>query len=73
MRRTVVACALTLAACGSLAAGSANALAADNPGVKVGDKAPDFKLTDQTGTKRSLGDFLKNGPVALVFYRSASW
>jgi hypothetical protein len=73
MRPIVAACALTFAACGSLSAGPTNAPTADGPGVKVGEKAPDFKLMDQTGAERSLADFLKNGPVALVFYRSASW
>jgi hypothetical protein len=72
MRRIVAACALALGAQGFLA-GSPSVLGAESPGVKVGDKAPDFKLTDQTGAERSLGDFLKNGPVALVFHRSASW
>jgi peroxiredoxin len=41
--------------------------------VKVGDKAPAFTLTDQAGKERSLDEFLKNGPVAVVFYRSARW
>lgn len=42
-------------------------------GIKVGEKAPDFKLKDQHGKERQLNALLKNGPVALVFYRSASW
>jgi hypothetical protein len=46
---------------------------AEPPGVKVGAKAPAFKLKDQAGTERSLDDLLKKGPVALVFHRSASW
>lgn len=53
------------------------ASAADPPpektGIKVGEKAPAFKLKDQTGTERELAALLKDGPVALVFYRSASW
>lgn len=53
------------------------AVAADPPaektGLKVGEKAPEFKLKDQTGTERELKALLKDGPVALVFYRSASW
>jgi hypothetical protein len=52
-------------------------IAADPPeektGLKVGEKAPDFKLKDQTGTERSLEALRKDGPVALVFFRSASW
>ena len=44
-----------------------------NTGVAVGQKAPSFQLKDQTGTERSLEEFLKQGKVALVFYRSADW
>lgn len=51
--------------------------AADPPpektGIKVGEMAPTFKLKDQAGTERELAALLKDGPVALVFYRSASW
>jgi hypothetical protein len=47
--------------------------AKDPPGVKVGQKAQKFTLKDQAGKERSLDDLLKGGPVALVFYRSASW
>ena len=42
-------------------------------GLKVGEKAPAFKLKDQNGKERTLEEFLKEGKVALVFYRSASW
>lgn len=57
---------------------AASAPAADPPsdektGIKVGEKAPAFKLKDQTGEERELSALLKRGPVALVFYRSASW
>jgi peroxiredoxin len=45
----------------------------EQPGLKVGDKAPPFTLLDQTGKERSLGEFLGRGRVAIVFYRSASW
>ena len=46
---------------------------AEKTGLKVGEKAPQFNLKDQTGKERSLQEVLKDGPVALVFYRSASW
>ena len=42
-------------------------------GLKVGEKAPAFALKDQTGKERTLDEFVKQGKVALVFYRSASW
>jgi cytochrome oxidase Cu insertion factor (SCO1/SenC/PrrC family) len=45
----------------------------DQPGLKVGEKAPKFKLKDQDGNERSLDDLLKKRKVALVFYRSADW
>ncbi len=46
---------------------------ADKTGLKVGAKAPAFTLKDQAGKDRSLADLLKQGNVALVFYRSANW
>ena len=56
---------------------TAHAKAADPPpektGLKVGAKAPAFKLKDQNGQERTLDEFVKKGKVALVFYRSASW
>jgi cytochrome oxidase Cu insertion factor (SCO1/SenC/PrrC family) len=42
-------------------------------GVRVGAQAPSFHLKDQHGNERSLGEFLKKGNVALVFFRSARW
>ena len=44
-----------------------------NAGLATGQKAPAFKLKDQTGTERTLDEYLENGKVALVFYRSADW
>jgi cytochrome oxidase Cu insertion factor (SCO1/SenC/PrrC family) len=56
-------------------ANGANAGAApeEKTGLRVGEKAPEFTLKDQSGTERSLRDLLKGGPVAIVFYRSAGW
>ena len=42
-------------------------------GLKVGEKAPAFKLKDQDGKERTLEEFTKKGMVALVFHRSAGW
>ena len=36
--------------------------------VKVGDKAPDFELPDQSGNTVRLGDFLGKKTVVLYFY-----
>ena len=41
------------------------------PGIKVGEKAPDFVLNNALGKAVSLKDKLKQGPVILVFYRGA--
>jgi len=43
-----------------------------NPGLKVGEKAPDFILGNAFGETISLYDELSKGPVILVFYRG-SW
>ena len=38
------------------------------PKIKVGDTAPDFTLSDQSGKKVSLHDFKGKKNVALAFY-----
>lgn len=42
-------------------------------GIKVGENAPDFTLKDQNGEEHSLSGMLEEGPVALIFSRSAQW
>jgi len=42
-----------------------------SPGLKLGEKAPDFTLTNAFGQKVKLSVVLKNGPVILSFYRGA--
>ncbi|UXX97893.1 peroxiredoxin [Streptomyces sp. AD2-2] len=39
--------------------------------MDVGDKVEDFTLPDETGTERSLGGLLAEGPVVLFFYPAA--
>ena len=39
------------------------------PGLVVGDRAPDFTLSDQLGRLVRLAEILAQGPVILVFYR----
>ena len=39
--------------------------------MKAGELAPDFELPDETGTKRKLSEFLRDGPVVLFFYPAA--
>ena len=44
---------------------------AEPSGLKVGDKAPDFTVVDQTGKEVSLSSTLEEGKVILTFYRGA--
>lgn len=39
--------------------------------MDVGDEVADFELSDETGTRRRLSEFLANGPVVLFFYPAA--
>ena len=45
----------------------------EGPGLKVGEKAPTFKLNDQHGKPLASAKLLGKEKVALVFYRSADW
>ncbi len=63
-----------MAAVALAGAGRADDAPEGKTGLKVGAKAPAFKLKDQSGKERSLAEFLKAGDhVAIVFYRSADW
>lgn len=42
-----------------------------DPGLKVGDKAPDFTLQNAFGKPIQLSEQLKQGPVIVTFYRGA--
>jgi len=42
-----------------------------DPGLKVGDRAPDFTLPNAFGDSVTLSEQLEKGPVVLVFYRGA--
>ena len=42
---------------------------AAEPGLGVGDRAPDFRLPDQDGNEVGLSDLLKTGPVILSLFR----
>jgi peroxiredoxin len=43
------------------------------PGLAVGAAAPAFALTSARGGQVDMKELLRQGPVALVFYRSADW
>ncbi len=47
------------------------AKAMPNPGLQVGDKAPDFSLPNVYGKQIQLYSLLKKGPVIINFYRGA--
>ncbi len=47
------------------------AIAMPEPGIKVGSRAPDFRLPDALGTTVRMKDLLAQGPVILTFYRGA--
>ncbi len=47
--------------------------APEKMGIAVGEKAPPIKLRDQADKERSLEEWLHDGTVAVIFYRSASW
>jgi len=42
-------------------------------GLKVGEKAPEFRLKGADGKEYALAELRAGGRVALVFYRSADW
>ena len=42
-------------------------------GPQVGEQAPDFTLTDQSGHPRNLKSVLGRNGAMLVFVRSADW
>ncbi len=44
---------------------------AQNSPLKVGDKAPNFKLQNASGQMVELSDMLEDGPVILTWYRGA--
>ena len=42
-------------------------------GPEIGERVPDFTLTDQHGQRRSLGELMGPNGLLLVFSRSADW
>jgi peroxiredoxin len=52
-------------------AGKALASSMPDPGIKPGEKAPDFVLNNALGQPVNLKERLQQGPVVLVFYRGA--
>ncbi len=69
----VIAAFVLFAAPTVYAQGKAKPASEEHTGPKVGEKAPRFALKDKDGAEHSLDELLKNGKLALVFYRSADW
>lgn len=65
LRTVVIALALGVLCSAAQAQSKA---APPQPTVKVGQMAPDFKLTDQNGKDVHLSDFRGKKNVALAFY-----
>jgi peroxiredoxin len=42
-------------------------------GPKIGETVPDFRLSNQDGTEKTLRSVLGPKGALLVFYRSADW
>ena len=42
-------------------------------GPQIGERVPDFTLTDQQGQPRTLASLMGPKGLMLVFYRSADW
>jgi peroxiredoxin len=47
------------------------AMAMPEPGLKVGERAPDFALVNSAGKETQLSKVLQRGPVVLTFFRGA--
>jgi cytochrome oxidase Cu insertion factor (SCO1/SenC/PrrC family) len=73
IRSLTVAAAVLLAMPSAWSHGKGKPEPEEQTGLKVGEPAPKFTLKDQEGRERSLDEYLKEGKVALVFYRSADW
>ena len=52
---------------------ASSAPAGELAGLHVGDRAPAFELKNQAGQSIQLARLLEQGPVAVVFHRSADW
>jgi len=48
-------------------------IAVSELGPQIGERAPDFRLTDQSGTERTLQSIMGPRGTMLVFIRSADW
>lgn len=47
--------------------------APESPGPAIGERVPDFQLSDQASANRSLQSVMGPKGLMLVFFRSADW
>jgi len=62
--KTFLTFVILIAALFSVASGQVH-----RPGLKVGDKAPDFSLPNPDGKPVTLNEYTSRGPVVVIFYR----
>ena len=67
--RFALAVMLTL----SVLPGVAEAQETFDPGVKIGEMAPDFRLPDQNGVLQDFDSLKGEDGLAILFFRSADW
>lgn len=74
MRRlTIVSVLVALFVSQVQAQGSRTQIDVSKLGPQVGDRAPDFRLIDQTGKPHTLQSIMGGRGAMLVFVRSADW
>ena len=73
LRWMALAMAWMVAICWPATAANNGPAMDEKTGVKVGAKAPNFKLKASDGKEYALDELTKKGKVAVVFFRAASW
>ena len=73
MRRVLLVSLLAVAASMAVHAQQRQQIEVSKLGPQVGARVPDFTLTDQNGTGRTLQSIMGPRGLMLVFLRSADW
>jgi hypothetical protein len=53
--------------------GQCNKKAPFSPGIKIGNKIPDFRLADQVRRLHDFSTLCGREGLVIIFYRSADW
>jgi hypothetical protein len=72
-RRVVLIALLATFLAGAVHAQTRTQIDVSKLGPQVGERVPDFTLTDQSGRQRTLQSIMGPRGVMLVFVRSADW